>query len=378
MTKVKNDPTQDVFLDIHPMCAKKVEDFSKLTNEIILTSNDWWLEEKYDGERQILQWRPDGLFRATSRKVSVKTQHLSENSDRLPQFQGLFTPLKGPTVLDVELLPPEGEGQGSNLVGSVLRSKPSLALKKQQERGVLQAVVFDILFLNGKDLRHMAAADRRTILENFHDRMVAKNRWPEFMQLSPRARTTQEKKDLLATIYARGGEGAMGKHVDGVYTDTMHEGRRSPHVLKIKPFEEDDVIILGFEQGEGKYNTHLYGAIRLGQWIAVRDYKKMMAALEDAGDKSTAAKLRRSLDNSIPTKALTDGFLYYMLTVGTCSGFTQEQQQDFTDNPDKYIGKAMMVKYQQRITKTARMRHPNFLKMRPDKNPALCIYTPPQ
>jgi len=45
-----------------------------------------------------------------------------------------------------------------------------------------------------------------------------------------------------------------------------------------------------------------------------------------------------------------------------------------THNPEKYIGKVILVQAQEKSSKNDRLRHPQWKGLRPDKNPEECIY----
>jgi ATP-dependent DNA ligase len=376
MPHYKNPPGQSPFINLHPMCARSVDDFKTLTEDMVLDSAEWGLERKFDGERQILQWHPDGTFRATSRRVGVvnkiPTGFLTDNSAKYPHLAKCWTPTKGAIILDSEMMPPEGE-EGSNKVGSIRNASAEKSAKRQAERGLLRFVVFDLLCLNGKWLLEEPFATRREMLEHFVNKRMAAEKWPDFMTLSRIEWEAAAKRKFLADIYEAGGEGGMVKHREGTYTDISHEGRRSSQVLKIKPFIESDVIVLGFEDGKGKYNTDTFGAINFGQWVS----RSTLAAMTLGASKDEARKVRSSICEDWQPCTL-NGEEHVMLQVGSCSGFTHEKRAEFKGDPATYVGVAMCVKYQGRFKKTGRMRHPNFITMRKDKNPDLCIYELPR
>src|SRR5699024_5738230 len=58
--------------------------------------------------------------------------------------------------------------------------------------------------------------------------------------------------------------------------------------------------------------------------------------------------------------------------VGYCSGLTEELRKDMTENKDNYLNECMEISAMER-TKDGYFRHPQYLRMRPDKNAKDCI-----
>lgn len=361
---VMADVTQVLVLDtdpldqIHPMLAKSAKDFRGLTVPFLLGSDAWALEEKYDGERQILRWCPQRQFQATTRVVGKNTGRLGENTGKLahigrPQGQGLV-------VLDVELF----HADGFQRLRSIMGSDDDKANARQAEWGYVYAIAFDCLWYAGEDLRARDFNYRRSALES------ALQQTPDHLRLSPIATTPAEKEALLAEVTARGGEGAMAKRWNGLYTDTGLPGRRSPDVLKIKPFSEDDVIVTGFVLGEGKYNQDKFGATQIAQFVMDDDLTPEMEKailVPERQHRNIQALLKDSFEN---------GGWGQLVDMGTCGGFTNEQEAEFRANPEAFIGKPIEIKYQQRWPDTGLFRHPNFLRLRHDKAPEECVYVP--
>lgn len=361
---------------IHPMLAKDISKRKTLSVEETRLSSQYVWEEKYDGERQILTYIPNGyaptggkeyvphiylggefvMFRASTRVVGKNTGRLSTNSASIAHLARMPVPTEGPTVLDVELL----HEAGFQTLRSIMGSLPERAIQLQDEKGSVYAVVFDLLWFNGRDLRDEPFSTRRRILESWYEDSIEGTVYTDHLLLSDVAATPTEKQELLDRILARGGEGAMVKDLNGKYTDTTRSGRRSSDVLKIKPFCEDDVIIYGFEQGKGEYNQHKYGAIKFAQWVREEDLTPEMA-------KNGAIDLDAEIEVPI-------GGFYYIVHMGTCSGITDQMEEMFRAAPENFIGKVMEVRFQQRWSDTGLMRHPNFVRLRGDKTPAECVY----
>lgn len=334
---------------IHPMLAKNAKDFAALTIPHLVASHEWAFEEKYDGERQILRYGGHRAFQATTRVVGKNTGRLGDNTGKL---QHLGAPIgSGVTVLDVELFHTEGFQR----LRAIMGSDDAKANARQAEWGHVYAIAFDCLWFAGQDLRQAPFRERRQAL------VEALSDSPQDLHVSPLASTPEEKELLLSEIAARGGEGAMVKRWSGLYTDTELPGRRSPDVLKIKPFDEADVIITGFVRGEGKYNQDMFGAITIAQWVPRELVTPEMTLLKEMSPNN-------------PVFGFVKG--HTLVSMGACSGFSNEQEAEFRANPDAFINTPIEIKYQQRWPETGLFRHPNFLRLRGDKAPEQCVYVP--
>jgi ATP-dependent DNA ligase len=75
---------------------------------------------------------------------------------------------------------------------------------------------------------------------------------------------------------------------------------------------------------------------------------------------------------SIVGGLFVDGSL--VTDVCATSSLSDEQRRDFYDNPGRYTGQVFEVKGK-KITKTGSMRHPDFVRWRPDKRPEECVWS---
>ncbi len=94
-------------------------------------------------------------------------------------------------------------------------------------------VVFDLLWLDGEDLRKRPLEERRELLES----VMANTRAP--LELAQRVRGEEEQ--ALAEAKARGWEGLLAKLRGSVYT-----GTRSADWLKLKVLGTDELVIAGW------------------------------------------------------------------------------------------------------------------------------------
>jgi bifunctional non-homologous end joining protein LigD len=118
----------------------------------------------------------------------------------------------------------------------------SLQNWRSEADGSLFYYVFDIIWLNGYDLKSLLLTKRRQILKDIlpNENMI---------RLSENFETTAT--EFLATASKMGMEGIMAKKEDSVYV----EGDRTREWLKIKSNKRHEVVIGGFTQNEGSVKT---------------------------------------------------------------------------------------------------------------------------
>ncbi|UQT03818.1 DNA ligase [Serratia phage vB_SmaP-Kaonashi] len=128
--------------------------------------------------------------------------------------------------------------------------------------------------------------------------------------------TTEEEVDShYAAMVAAGFEGSMVKRWDFEYVYG-----RTIAWMKLKPEEERDGEITGFTQGKGEFEG-LIGSVEI-----------------------------RFADGSTTS----------------CSGFSLALRRDFTESPERYIGRIVEVRFMERDSQGG-YRHPRFYRFHPDK-----------
>ena len=62
------------------------------------------------------------------------------------------------------------------------------------------------------------------------------------------------------------------------------------------------------------------------------------------------------------------------MEVCECAGFDDDTREYFTRNKDKLVGSVVEVKANELFRDSGKMRHPRFMRMRPDKEAERCIW----
>lgn len=285
------------------------------------TGDGWVFEPKWDGHRAVVRVR-GGRVDALS----------STGKDRTPSWPFLaeLGELElSDTVLDGEIVAFDDQGRHRfQLVG---RTGSAHAF-----------VVFDVLAHESDDLHREPWSARRALLE----RLVPR---------SPHVFVTPVSDDAAAIMQvtsAQGFEGVIAKRADSRYLP----GRRSTSWLKVKHRRQQEVVIGGSLEGTGR-RAATFGSLLVGVHDA--------GALRFAGgvgtgfDDATLDRLTQRLDE---------------LTTDTCP---------FDPVPSLPRGRARWVRPElvaqvafAEWTEDGRLRHPTFLGLRDDKDPASVVREP--
>ena len=178
----------------------------------ILRSKEYIFEPKLDGYRALCQ-KKAGTLRFTSRNNRDITREFPELS-----FGDL---IKADCTLDGEIVVYDEKGN------------PSFALMQQRrhQRPPPTYVAFDILELEGRDLRRLPLSERKQLLAG----VIEEGR---NLQTMP---STDNGEELWDVVTARGLEGVMAKKRESVYVTG-----RSRAWLKIKHEKTVDCVIVGY------------------------------------------------------------------------------------------------------------------------------------
>lgn len=261
------------------------------------------IEPKLDGTRILVHVAEDG--------VHFYTRRGEDHIGKLPQLTKELSELPVDTWLDGELVSlSQKDGKivcEWGTVTSVLGSKlPHI------HADTLTYVAFDIMKMDGHDVRTLPLSDRRSLLE----RLLAKFEWDR-VTIIPQVEASEKAHQVMLDL---GYEGSMVKDPNARYAS----GKRGYGWDKIKPTVEVEGVIIGFKPGEGSF-TGLVGALIFGQF---QDGK--------------------------------------MVERGKCSGMDFATRQHISQNPDEYLGRVITVKHEG-TTKHGNLRFPRFMRFRDDR-----------
>jgi DNA ligase-1 len=217
---------------------------------------EWQAEWKWDGIRGQIIKRNNHLF-VWSRGEDLITE-------KFPEYHILTNKLPDGTVLDGEILPYK-EGQVLNFSVLQTRIGRKNITKKNLQEAPAGFFAYDLLELNGEDIRHLSLTERRAALETLVNSLQL-----SFIQLSPIVTFTEWNQ--LATIReqsrAINSEGLMLKRKGSAYQ--VGRKRGDWWKWKIDPLTIDAVMVYA-QKGTGR-RSNLY----TDYTFAVKDGEKLV------------------------------------------------------------------------------------------------------
>ena len=219
---------------IHPMLATPVAR--------AFDDSDWLFEIKWDGYRAVA-FIDDGRVRLVSRNQNDLTAQFSELG-RLPQFVRAQR-----AILDGEIVALDDEGRPSfSLMQQRTGFHPGKHRLARREGVPVIYYAFDLLYLDGLDLRRVALEQRKQLLQ---ERIKVGG----VIQFSDHY--AEKGLALFEAAKERGLEGIVAKKRSSTY-----EERRSRDWLKIKITQRQECVIGGYTDPEG--SREYFGALVLG------------------------------------------------------------------------------------------------------------------
>jgi len=205
----------------------------------------WLFEPKLDGYRTIAAVQ-DGNVRLLSRRgldVTAKYAGIAAALRRQPAAQ---------VVLDGEIVALDKRGKLCfQCLQRYLETMKGPDSQGEEAAAVIY-FVFDVLYLDGYDLRELPLTRRREIL----GRVLAPSKL-----VRPLEQFEGDGVAIYRGAVEAGLEGVVAKRRDSIY----ESGRRSANWLKVKSARTDDFVVGGFTLGTGNRAAY-FGALLLGQY----------------------------------------------------------------------------------------------------------------
>jgi DNA ligase-1 len=221
-----------VFRPVRPMLAEMCHDLEQLLKE---SEKPMSFEYKFDGARVQIHVR-DGEVRIFSRRLSEVTRSLPDIVQVVRGFSSSFHEI----VLDGEVVAVDETGRPMPFQELLRRFRRLREVEEEAEQIPLKLWIFDILYLDGRELLDMSYWERRELLEKLIP--------AEY--LAPRMVTSsiEEVQAFMRRAMEEGHEGLMAKNLDSPY----RPGRRERLWLKIKPADTLDLVIVAADWGHGR------------------------------------------------------------------------------------------------------------------------------
>ena len=208
---------------------------------------DWLFEPKLDGHR-VLAFIRDG-------KVTLLSRNGHDLTSAVPMItEELEAQPEGELVLDGELVALDSDGRPSfGLLQQTIHLEPR-AVDRPAAPTTLAYYPFDLLYVDGRDLRLVPLFQRKTVLGQVliggdHVRQV------EYVD--------GEGETFYRAASGLGLEGVVAKKRNSVY----EPGRRSASWLKVKGVREQELVIGGYTPGTGS-RASTFGSLVVGYYDA--------------------------------------------------------------------------------------------------------------
>ncbi len=270
-------------------------------------------EVKYDGYR--------ALAAISGGKVAVRSRNDLDFGARFPWVLPALSQLVvGEAVLDGELVARDEAGVSR--------------FQKLGDPGAEHRyVVFDLLWLDGEDLRRRPLEERRELLES----VMANTGAP--LELAQRVRGDEES--AVAEAKARGWEGLLAKLRGSPYT-----GTRSADWLKLKILGTDELVIAGWtpiSNGSAEIGALLVAALRGGRFVYA-------GKVGTGFDRAMRRRLLTLLEKDEVPKPAVDG---------------APRMRDARWVMPRHVAELQFTEW----TRDGKLRHPSFQGLREDKGP---------
>ncbi|KFE71418.1 DNA ligase D [Hyalangium minutum] len=273
-------------------------------------------EIKYDGFRAIASLSGSGLV--------FKSRNGNDLSGRFPTVAEALRRLRVPeAVIDGEVVALDKKGRSS------------FQLLQNQSGGELRFVAFDLLWLDGHDLRDKPLEARRELLESLFSGVKPP------LQLAERMNMPMER--ALKEAQRHGWEGLIAKRKGSAYV-----GSRSGQWLKLKVIAGQEVVILGFLPIKNEHSAKEIGALLVG--VNGPDGYRDVGKVGTGFDTKMRHQLRELLEK---------------IRVDKPVAVDAKKRPGAVWVRPKYVAQVHFTEW----TDDGRLRHPVFQGLRTDKKP---------
>jgi bifunctional non-homologous end joining protein LigD len=304
-------------------------------------NKDWVFEVKWDGVRAILlRNKAKGITEIQSRNGKNITHRYPEITKAIDSVVKNNESI----VLDGEIVVLNKEG-----IPDFQMHQKRMNVESQRDIEFLSNdipatyFVFDILYIDGRNVEDLQLSDRRKILNSLIAEGSKRMRISEYIE--------QEGKALFKSVIERRLEGIVAKHKHSRY----HEGIRSSAWLKIKGILTQDCVVIGYTMGEGNRQDYFGSLI-----LAAYDYKGKLHFIGHSGSGFGFDQLKQTL--TVMQRHRTD------------NNFCPVDFVPYTNSKPTWLRPELVAEVKfSGWTQDMIMRAPIFLRFRYDKQSTECL-----
>ncbi|HJU33725.1 MAG TPA: non-homologous end-joining DNA ligase [Nitrososphaera sp.] len=330
---VENKKQSQFPLSVKPMLAGQAD--------VPFDDKDWVFEVKWDGVRAILlNNKAEGI-------IEIQSRNGKNITHRYPEITGSVNSVlkyNESIVLDGEIVVLNKEG-----VPDFQKHQRRMNVESQRDIEFLSHnipatyFVFDILYVDGRDIQELRLLDRRKILKSIVAEGSKRIRISEYIE--------EKGKALFKSAIERHLEGIVAKDKQSRY----HQATRSSAWLKIKGILTQDCIVIGYTKGEGNRQNY-FGSLILGAY----DHRGQLRFIGHSGSGFGFDQLKETLN-------IMDGFR-------TDNNFCPIDFVPYTNSKPTWLRPELVAEVKfSGWTQDRIMRAPIFLRFRYDKPPAECL-----
>ncbi len=297
---------------------------------------EWGFEPKWDGIRAIAVCNEEThLISRNRHDITVAYPELVGVHDRLVALEAM---------LDGEIAAFADGAPSFQRLQQRMHVRDERQVQAMARQIPVVYMVFDLLYLDGRDLTDLPLRERRALLE---ETVVPSDQ----IQLSPV--TEGDGVALFDAAKSHGLEGVVAKRLSSRY----RPGARSREWLKVKVTYDADVVIVGWTDGEGN-RAGSFGSLVM----AVYDG----GALRYVGNVGTGFDQRTLEEITARLQALGE----------TEPPFPSDVLRSRSElRSTHWVSPELVAKVEHRqLTEAGRLRAPSFQGFRDDKDPEECTY----
>lgn len=339
---------------------------NKLSDVLVdaaFNNGEWVAQEKKDGAWYMLEKIDNDHIYLFGRTISKKTGELTEKSENVPHIINWAKQLPDDTVLLGEIYVPGGK---SNDVTKIMGCTATNAVKRQFDSdiygGPIHYYVFDCIRYNGQDLCHIPFIERDKYYLSYMLWDLFKDE--QYVELAEVY--SSDFENILAQIFAHGGEGMVFKKKESVY----EPDKRPATCFKMKEHVDSvDLICMELLEPEMEYTGKERGT--WPYWYSVDSHTKYLVTNhENEYLPEPCIPITKHYyygwKNAMRLGAYSNGKI---IEVGrVASGLTDEIRKDMAEHPEKYMNQVVQVSCMSLNKKDKTIRHPVFETMRYDKD----------